>query len=125
MHYLLHRTDLWPRRRLATVLVAAMMKSPELARVSVLGAPAAGRRPWLLLFVVVCGAEVALLGALAARGVVQVDEGFYMTAGWRVLAGRRLYADFFFPQMPYLPYVEAAVLASPGRRCSPEGRSAS
>src|SRR5208337_2679315 len=38
-------------------------------------------------------------------------EGFYLMAGRQVLAGRRLYADFFFPQMPYLPYIQAAVLS--------------
>ena len=68
----------------------------------------------LLLFIGICVAQGVLLGAVAAHRAVNADEGFYMAAGWQVLARRRLYADFFFPQMPYLPYVEAAVMAVTG-----------
>jgi hypothetical protein len=42
------------------------------------------------------------------------DEGFYMAAGSHVAAGRRLYADVFYPQMPYLPWMEAIMFRSFG-----------
>ncbi len=68
----------------------------------------------VLLFVGTSVAAGVLLGAVAAHRAVNADEGFYMAAGAQVLAGHRLYADFFFPQMPYLPYVEAGVMAMTG-----------
>ena len=64
-------------------------------------------------------AAAALVTALvlvlwsAIRGV-DGDEGFYLTAGRHVLEGRRLYADVFYPQMPYLPWMEAIVFRSFG-----------
>jgi hypothetical protein len=78
------------------------------------GAVASDWRRWLLLFVVTCGAEALVLGAVAARRAVNADEGFYLNAAWQVLAGHHLYADFFFPQMPYLPYAQAAALSLAG-----------
>jgi len=36
--------------------------------------------------------------------LVDSDEGFYLIAAQEVWNGRTLYIDFFFPQMPYLPY---------------------
>jgi hypothetical protein len=62
------------------------------------------------LFTAVCvGAGLILWGMASVRGV-NADEGFYLLAGWRVLLGQRPYADFFFPQMPYLPYLAAWTL---------------
>lgn len=55
-----------------------------------------------------------LLGFWASRHGVNADEGFYLAAGRAVFAGRRLYADVFFPQMPYLPSVEALIFAVTG-----------
>jgi hypothetical protein len=72
------------------------------------------RRKWLWLFVVACGVQAIILAAVAVRRGVNADEGFYMVAGWRVLGGQRPYRDFFFPQMPYTPYVEAAMLMLTG-----------
>ena len=92
--------------------MAAITKSPEPLRAPVPAALPAGTA--LLLFVVCCVAEAIVLGALAAHRAVNADEGFYMTAGWQVLTRHRLYADFFFPQMPYLPFVEAGILAVTG-----------
>ena len=51
-----------------------------------------------------------LFGAVAARHGVNADEGFYVLAGLRVLAGELPYVDFFFPQMPYLPLATAVAL---------------
>ncbi|MFH2048573.1 MAG: hypothetical protein ABIJ12_03915, partial [bacterium] len=36
--------------------------------------------------------------------LVDGDEGFYLIAAQEVWNGRTLYLDFFYPQMPYLPY---------------------
>ena len=33
------------------------------------------------------------------------DEGFYLLAAKLVFQGKQLYTDFFYPQMPLLPYV--------------------
>jgi hypothetical protein len=71
------------------------------------------RHSWLL-FVSFSLAETLVLAWLAARFSINADEGFYLRAGHEVLLGRRLYADFFFPQMPYLPFAEAAVMAVTG-----------
>jgi hypothetical protein len=63
---------------------------------------------------------VQALGVLTAVGVtglvvlismmrfVDGDEGFYALAGVLVLDGELLYEDFFFTQMPLLPYVFGA-----------------
>lgn len=61
-------------------------------------------------------AAVLLLGFgwLAARHGVNADEGFYVLAALRVAAGERVYAEFFYPQMPYLPWVAAPLLAWSG-----------
>lgn len=65
-----------------------------------------------------CAAVTAVLlvgfGWLASRHGVNADEGFYVLAGLRVAAGERLYSDFFYPQMPYLPHVAAPLLAWSG-----------
>ena len=93
--------------------MAAIAKSPEPIAAAALREQLAWRR-LLLVFVVACSVEALILGVLATRRAVNADEGFYLVAGSQVLAGRRLYADFFFPQMPYLPFVEAAVLGVSG-----------
>jgi len=36
--------------------------------------------------------------------LIDLDEGFYLTAAQEIRKGRTLYIDFFFPQMPYLPF---------------------
>lgn len=72
-----------------------------------------GRSPWTAAIVCLAGTSLllALLGAIAGSHGVNADEGFYVLAGLRLLAGERLYADFFYPQMPYLPMAGAALLA--------------
>lgn len=52
-------------------------------------------------------ALLLLFGWQALRHGVNADEGFYVLAAIRVAAGERLYADFFYPQMPYLPLLGA------------------
>jgi hypothetical protein len=66
------------------------------------------RRGWAI----VAGAFVASALVLTFWGSVRSidgDEGFYLTAGRYVVEGRHLYADVFYPQMPYLPWLEAVV----------------
>lgn len=49
------------------------------------------------------------LSYLAVFRYVDRDEGFYLSAASSVAHGHTPYADFFFPQMPFLPYVLALV----------------
>lgn len=66
--------------------------------------------------------HLAVIGGWAlVRGIDQ-DEGFYLLAGRQVLEGLRLYTDAFFPQMPYLPWLEAAVFTIAGGPSLPAGR---
>ena len=67
---------------------------------------ALGRRGWVLVLAVIA-AEALVLGVIAARHGIDADEGFYWAAGRAVREGRRLYADVFYPQMPYFPWLEA------------------
>ena len=50
--------------------------------------------------------DALVVGAWALTRGVNADEGFYLSAGRDVAAGARIYTDFFFPQMPYLPWLE-------------------
>lgn len=52
-----------------------------------------------------------VFGWVARWHGVNADEGFYILAGKRILAGERLYTDFFYPQMPYLPLAAGALFA--------------
>lgn len=56
-------------------------------------------------------ALLILFGWVARWHGVNADEGFYILAGKRILAGERLYTDFFYPQMPYLPLAAAGLFA--------------
>jgi hypothetical protein len=56
-----------------------------------------------VLPLVAVGAYALILGYWATIRGVNQDEGFYIRAGVDVLQGQRLYADVFYPQMPYLP----------------------
>src|SRR5215470_2727282 len=94
--------------------MGAIAKSFEPMRQTAAAAVVADWRRWWWVFVLAAGAEAALLGTVATRRAVNADEGFYLAAAQQVLAGRHLYGDHFFPQMPYLPYAEAAVLAFSG-----------
>lgn len=66
------------------------------------------------LFAGVTIAALIVFAAVAGRHLVNADEGFYLAAGRDVASGLRPYADFFYPQMPYLPYAEAAVFSVSG-----------
>ncbi len=59
-----------------------------------------------LLILAVVLTESLVLGFWTSRRGINADEGFYLAAGRYVAEGRRLYADVFFPQMPYLPWMQ-------------------
>lgn len=67
-----------------------------------------GKASWILVGTAIL-AEALLVGAWAMTRGVNADEGFYLAAGREVAEGARIYADFFFPQMPYLPWLEGAI----------------
>lgn len=65
-------------------------------------------RGWAVIVSAAAGTAL-ILGFWASQRGLDGDEGFYLSAGRHVLEGRRLYADVFYPQMPYLPWMEAIV----------------
>jgi len=69
------------------------------------------RRSSALLIVCPIFAVTAVFGLIAEHHGINPDEGFYLAAGSAVGSGLKPYVDFFFPQMPYLPYLEAAFMA--------------
>jgi len=48
-----------------------------------------------------------LFYSIASQRFIAADEGFYLLAGKLVAAGRLPYLDFFYPQMPILPFLHA------------------
>lgn len=66
-----------------------------------------GAPPVAALIVAAAAAEAIVVGGWAALRGINADEGFYLAAGRHAAQGLRIYADFFFPQMPYLPWLEA------------------
>jgi len=56
----------------------------------------------------VLAAQAAILVPVALRRVIDPDEGWYAFAAVRVTRGETPYLDFFYPQMPLLPYVFGA-----------------
>ena len=56
----------------------------------------------------VLAAQAAILVPVALRRVIDPDEGWYALAAVRVTRGETPYLDFFYPQMPLLPYVFGA-----------------
>ena len=66
------------------------------------------------IFILAASFEAILLASLAFRHSINPDEGFYLAGGARLLQGEHIYRDFFFPQMPYLPYVQSWLMALGG-----------
>ena len=61
--------------------------------------------------VVTLGVLLTLLAVfllMARFRLVDADEGYYLFAAKLLLEGHRPYTDFFFPQMPLLPYAYSA-----------------
>ena len=61
------------------------------------------RALWVLLGV--CVFQCVLFVPMASLRLIDGDEGFYILAAKLVSQGKHLYTDFFYPQMPLLPYV--------------------
>lgn len=59
--------------------------------------------------VAVVAVHALILLYFAVFRYVDGDEGFYLSAASQVAKGRTLYTDFFFPQMPFLPWVQSLV----------------
>ncbi len=70
------------------------------------------RRP--LTIVLGAGAVLVYYLALALTRRIDADEGYYLYAARLVLEGRLPYRDFFYPQMPLLPYFWAVAGIAPG-----------
>ncbi len=66
------------------------------------------RMPPAVLAVLVFAAQVAVLAPVAIFRDLDADEGFYVIAGTQVVHGHVPYQDFFFTQMPALPYAYGA-----------------
>ncbi len=60
-----------------------------------------------ILFLLLLVAFAAGTLALSRVRPIDGDEGYYATAARLVSHGRTPYLDFFYPQMPLLPYVYA------------------
>ena len=67
----------------------------------------------LLIGLALAGAA-ALFVYMSRNRLIARDEGFYVMAAKLVLEGRTPYHDFFYPQMPLLPYVYAGWIAVAG-----------
>ena len=59
-------------------------------------------------------AAALFFAALAMTRLIARDEGYYALAAKLVLQGQRPYLDFFYPQMPLLPYVYALWMKAAG-----------
>jgi len=53
--------------------------------------------------------QIILLLSFVFLRLIDFDEGSYLSSAYLVRGGKLPYLDFFFPQMPYLPYVYALV----------------
>jgi 4-amino-4-deoxy-L-arabinose transferase-like glycosyltransferase len=62
---------------------------------------------WAILLLQLC-----LLLVFVFFRLIDYDEGLYLSYSQLTLKGKLPYVDFFYPQMPYLPYAYA--VASPG-----------
>jgi 4-amino-4-deoxy-L-arabinose transferase-like glycosyltransferase len=60
--------------------------------------------PWALRVLVTVVAATALV-FLGHERMIDGDEGFYLMAARLISEGKRLYTDFFFPQMPFLGWI--------------------
>jgi len=71
------------------------------------GAPWGGARLWWLRLLVALGLA-ALLVPIGRLRLIDGDEGYYLQAARLVSDGKRIYTDFFYPQMPFGAHVYGA-----------------
>jgi len=58
--------------------------------------------------------QLVFLLPVGLHRLIARDEGFYLLAAKLVSEGKRLYHDFFYPQMPFLPWVYGPWLSLAG-----------
>jgi 4-amino-4-deoxy-L-arabinose transferase-like glycosyltransferase len=63
----------------------------------------------LRAFLLILIFQIILLLIFVFFRLIDFDEGSYLSSAYLVRGGKLPYVDFFFPQMPYLPYVYALV----------------
>jgi len=68
------------------------------------------RKSAVILFIVFL-LTALILFPIGLNRYVDVDEGFYLYSADLVLHGQTPYTDFYYPQMPLLPYIFAGWLA--------------
>lgn len=56
--------------------------------------------------------HISLLVFFVFFRMVDGDESFYLSAAQQVTQGQVLYQDFFYPQMPYLPYLLSVLMGN-------------
>lgn len=66
-------------------------------------------KKYLQAFVLILIFQIILLLVFVFLRLIDFDEGSYLSSAYLVKCGKLPYLDFFFPQMPYLPYVYALV----------------
>ena len=60
-----------------------------------------------LIFFMVFLVTALILFPIGINRYVDLDEGFYLYSADLILHGKTLYTDFYYPQMPLLPYIFA------------------
>jgi 4-amino-4-deoxy-L-arabinose transferase-like glycosyltransferase len=93
-------------------MVARMIPTGERLLQTTLGKP--NVVAWILR-VLVAVVATTVLGFLGHERLIDGDEGFYLMAARLVSEGKRLYSDFFFPQMPFLGWIYGAWFWLTGR----------
>jgi 4-amino-4-deoxy-L-arabinose transferase-like glycosyltransferase len=73
-----------------------------------------GAAAWVLRILVALVSATVLI-FLGHERMIDGDEGFYLMAARLISEGKRLYTDFFFPQMPFLGWTYGAWFWLTGR----------
>jgi len=66
-------------------------------------------RRYLLFFLIILLAQAILLSMFVFFRLIDYDEASYLSAAHSVKIGKLPYVDFFYAQMPYVPYAYAPV----------------
>jgi len=66
-------------------------------------------RRYLLFFLIILLAQAILLSTFVLFRLIDYDEASYLSAAYSVKTGKLPYADFFYAQMPYVPYAYSPV----------------
>ncbi|MEW6685537.1 MAG: hypothetical protein AB1393_04950 [Candidatus Edwardsbacteria bacterium] len=68
------------------------------------------KRLFIFLFILILFVQLILLFLFVHFRFIGADEGLLLEASWQVSKGRIPYIDFFYVQMPLLPYIYAGLL---------------